>query len=158
LVIQRFGLGNAGVFLFPRIDGDGVDAVEQPAAPPPLLVGADIAVLAVSPSDEAMDLVAQLAKPEAPLPWIEKDRGFLTCNPQAPDRYSDEVRMLASQLRNRQDSRVAFDLSDQLGPLGGSDGLWRVLQDLLVRMVTHPDQVAEAADEACESMAKLEQE
>jgi alpha-glucoside transport system substrate-binding protein len=148
---------NADVFGFPAVDGDGRDTVQQPAQPA-LLVGADVAVLAKDASAPARHLLAGLAGPNAPLPWITQYGGFLTVNPKTPYRYSDEVGMLAGQLRYRQGSWVAFDLSDQLGPLGGSDGLWRVLQNLLVRVVTHPDQVAAAADEACDSMAALERE
>jgi alpha-glucoside transport system substrate-binding protein len=115
-------------------------------------------VLAASPSEQAKDLVAQLAKPEAPLPWIDRYGGFLAANPKTPtDDYSPELRALAKQLRQPA-GPIEFDLSDQLGALGGSDGLWRVLQDLLIRVATHPDQVDAAADAACDSMARLERE
>jgi alpha-glucoside transport system substrate-binding protein len=158
LVIRQFGDPlNAGVFPFPVVAGAaGALARTQP----PLVVGGDVAVLAASPSEQAKDLVAKLAEPAAPLPWIDGYGGFLAANPQTSDRhYSPELAGLADQLSRQPAGPIAFDLSDQLGALGGSDGLWQVLQDLLVKVVTSgPQAVEAAAAEACRAMSDLEAE
>jgi alpha-glucoside transport system substrate-binding protein len=66
--------------------------------------------------------------PEAALPWIRDTGGFLAANPAVGGQaYSPILRRLSTELL----SDVRFDLADQLGAVGGRDGLQLVLVHLL---------------------------
>jgi alpha-glucoside transport system substrate-binding protein len=134
--------GDVGIFTFPSV-ADG--------RPAPVVAGGDVAVLPRPASVEARDLVRRLAAPGAAAPWIRAG-GFLSAN-QA-DGYSAELTQLAEQLEERP---VAFDLSDQLGALGGSQGLQQVLQQFLTRIGGRgPDAVPTAVATTLDQLRELE--
>jgi alpha-glucoside transport system substrate-binding protein len=129
-LVRRFAKDPAdiGMFRFPAV-------VEGEAGNLPLVIGGDVAVLTEPVTDDAADLVRSLARPNAPLPWITGVGGFLAAHINTPpDWYRPPLNMLAADLAPPLRGPVRFDLSDQLGPVGGSGGLWRVLQDFLVRV------------------------
>jgi alpha-glucoside transport system substrate-binding protein len=104
-------------------------------------------------TDDAWDLLHRLATPAAPAPWIESG-GFLVDG--RTTGYSPELDRLAQQLV-APGASLQFDLSDRLGALGGINGLWRVLTDLLVRVGDRgQDVVPEAVRSALEELAKVE--
>lgn len=131
-LVRELAGGDFDTFTFPVIDACAVDpdqACRQ--GKPPLVVGGDVAVLRAGASEHARDLVRLLGQPEAARPWIEGRGGFLAANPGIPNiAYSPALEKLAGQISEK-DQLIRFDLSDQLGPLGGSSGLFRVLQDFL---------------------------
>jgi alpha-glucoside transport system substrate-binding protein len=144
-VVRRFAddPDDLGVFTFPP--GRGGD--------PPLAVTSDLLVLTRPASGAAQDLLRYLATPAAPVPWIRDTGGFIAANPRTGDRwYSPIERDLARALR---DHEIRFGLSDQLGRLGGSEGLRRVLQDLL-RSVAAGTPPGTAARAACREMIDAE--
>lgn len=144
-VIRRFAPdpGDYDTFEFPP--GDGGD--------PPLVVSADLLVLTRPATGPAQDLIRYLATPEAPVPWIRDTGGFIAANPGTDPRYySPALRPLAQALR---DKEIRFGLADQLGRLGGSEGLQRVLQDLLRGIAAGTDPRA-AARAACRAMVDAE--
>jgi alpha-glucoside transport system substrate-binding protein len=144
-----------GAFPFPAVDGDAYDRV--PLDPrPPLVIGGDIAVLAAPANADVADLVTRLAAPAAPLPWIRDHGGFIAPNLGTPrDAYSPVFARLARPLASPGQALV-FNLSDELGDLGGREGLWRVLQDLLVQVGGRgPDPVPAAASAAADRMDQL---
>ncbi|HSV67761.1 MAG TPA: ABC transporter substrate-binding protein [Mycobacteriales bacterium] len=163
-VIRRYAIdpGDVGVFPFPVIDGDDQERAGG-SRQPPLVVGGDVAVLLKHAGDTAVDdyavnLVTRLANEEAPLPWITGHGGFLAANLKTPiASYSDLLKPLAEQLaRPNVEQPIAFDLSDRLGALGGSEGLWRVLQDFLVAVGGRgPTAVPDAADIAVRRLNDL---
>jgi alpha-glucoside transport system substrate-binding protein len=116
-VVRRFGVPDDEVatFTFP---GTG-----------PLVVKGDLLVMTRPAGRGAIDLISYLAGREAPRPWIKDTGGFIAANPDT-DRglYSPTLARLADELRQHE---VRFDLSDQLGLVGGREGLQRVLQDFL---------------------------
>lgn len=138
-VIRRFAGDDAdvGTFTFP---GTG-----------PLVISGDLLVLTSPASEAAVNLIKYLAAPDAPVPWITGTGGFIAANPKTDMRhYSPTLRGLATDLREREHR---FGLSDQLGRLGGSEGLQRVLQDLL-RALADRTSPRDAADAACEQMVE----
>lgn len=113
-----------GVFRFPRM---------STATEPPLVAGGDVIVVPKPASPAALDLARRLADPSAPLPWIADPGGFIA--PDARTNRLPEVAYSPELARTKADlesSRFAFDLSDQLGAVGGWDGLWRALTDFLI--------------------------
>jgi len=135
---------DVGVFPFPAM---------APGARRPVVVGGDVAVLPAPATDEARDLVLRLAAPDAVDPWV-KAGGFLADG--RVGGYSPELTRLAVQLFAASNQR-AFDLSDRLGPLGGSEGLWRVLQDFLVAIGGRGvNRVASAARRAMDELSEVE--
>jgi alpha-glucoside transport system substrate-binding protein len=133
-----------GLFTFPPI-GPG-DAA-------PVVVGGDVMVLPAPATDDARDLVRRLAAPAAPDPWIASG-GFLADG--RTTGYSPELTRLADQLV-APGTTLEFDLSDLLGPLGGSNGLWRVLTDFLIRVGDRgPEVLPTAVDQAMAELKKLE--
>ncbi|GAA1556157.1 ABC transporter substrate-binding protein [Kribbella lupini] len=145
-VIRSFAAdpGDVGLFTFPAF-GAGAAA--------PVVVGGDVMVLPRPATDDAWDLLRRLAAPAAPAPWISSG-GFLVDG--RTTGYSPELTLLANQLVAPGTS-LQFDLSDRLGELGGIDGLWRVLTDLLVRVGNRgPDVVPEAVRLALEELEKVE--
>jgi len=148
--------GDIRVFPFPAVDGDDQDSVPASAGRP-LIVGGDVAVLSADPTEDARDLVSRLAGPSAPLPWIRKAGGFLAAHRDTPTGdYSNELRKLNCDI-TKPPGEIQFDLSDQLGPIGGRTGLWRVLQDFLVRVGGQGSGgVPHEVDEAMKQLRELE--
>lgn len=145
-VIRRFaGLDDVATFTFPSRDGGAA----------PLAISADLLVLNHSASPAAHDLIRYLATPDAPVPWIRDTGGFIAANPRTDQKYySPTLRRLERELRTR-GQEIEFGLADRLGRLGGSEGLQRVLQDLL-RGVAAGASPAAAARAASESMVDAE--
>jgi alpha-glucoside transport system substrate-binding protein len=142
-IVRRFAADpdDIGVFTFPTLTRT------------PVVAGGDVAVLQRPASTEARDLVRRLAAPEAARPWIE-DGGFLS--PSGSDGYSPELTRLARQLGDGS-ATIEFDLSDRLGPLGGSTGLQRVLQEFLARVGNRgTGSVDIAVDAALDELRRLE--
>jgi alpha-glucoside transport system substrate-binding protein len=144
-VIRQFAVprDDVGTFTFPA-GGPGA----------PLVISGDLLVLTAPASGRATDLIRHLATPDAPVPWIRDTGGFIAANPRTSlDHYSPTLRRLAADVR---DNDVRFGLSDQLGRLGGREGLQRVLQDLLSDLAdgTSP---ASAAARAAASMVEAEE-
>lgn len=136
---------DAGVFPFPAVAN-----VAGSGRVPHVLAG-DVAVLTRPSTEMARDLVARLAAPDAPKPWIQRYGGFLAANTRTPlSLYSTVLRPMAERMVE-QERAVVFDISDALGPVGGDEGLWRVLQDLLVRVGGGAD----AEDVALESARRM---
>lgn len=148
-VIRQFAdPADAGVFAFPEVPD-----LERRLHVPHVLAG-DVAVVTRGSSEQARDLVARLATPEAPKPWIQRYGGFLSANPGTPTSlYSPALRPMAERMIEHERGEV-FDISDALGPVGTDEGLWRVLQDLLVRVGRGADP-ADAAVESARRMAGL---
>ncbi|HZC27680.1 MAG TPA: ABC transporter substrate-binding protein [Actinopolymorphaceae bacterium] len=136
---------DVGVFAFPRV-GAGV---------PPLIAGGDVAVLTKPAGDDAKDLLRRLADERAPLPWITGNHGFIAANRKAPQSfYTTVIEPFARQLHDR---TFRFDLADQIGAVGGREGLWRVLQDFLARVGDgQGSRAEEATDRAIEHLLALE--
>lgn len=143
-----FELGEgADFFPFPSI-GNEEEAV---------LAAGDVAVL-MSEREEARDLLAFLATPEAASIWAEKG-GFVSPNGSvSPGTYPDEISRRAATMLHDAEA-FQFDLADrQPGAFGATvgRGMWRLLQDLVV----HPDEVERIAEEleeaATEAWASLE--
>lgn len=133
-----------GIFLFPRI--------EESRAP--LVAGGDVAVLTSPARPEAVDLVRRLAQPLAPRPWIKSPGGFLAANLETPvNSYTKPAEKLAHSLES---SAFQFDLSDQLGAVGGRDGMWRALRNFLVD-VGGRDSADSAADRFVAHMTAIEE-
>lgn len=148
-VIREFAdPDDAGVFAFPRVpDAAGV------LRAPHVLAG-DVAVLTRPSTAQARDLVARLAAPDAPEPWIRRYGGFLAANTRTPaSSYSPVLRPMARRIAGHGHGAV-FDISDALGPVGADEGLWRVLQDLLAR-VGHGADPGALAVESARRMAAL---
>jgi alpha-glucoside transport system substrate-binding protein len=136
-VIREFGVPDDDVdtFTFPARDGDTA----------PLAVAGDFLVLAKPARPAAFALLDYLAGPDAPVPWIRDTGGFIAANPDTDHRYySPILSRLATELT---DEAVQFRLSDQLGPVGGKDGLQLVLQRLMRSLAagTPPATAARAA-------------
>jgi alpha-glucoside transport system substrate-binding protein len=145
-VIRRFAPDPSAydTFTFPAGD-DG--------AAPPLAVSSDLLVLTKPATGAAQDLIRYLATPAAPLPWIRDTGGFIAANPNTDPRYySPTERKLAKALT---DNEIRFGLADQLGRLGGPEGLQRVLQNLL-RGTAAGTSPAAGARAACRAMVDAE--
>jgi alpha-glucoside transport system substrate-binding protein len=120
-VIRHFGVppDEVDTFTFP--------AISTKAGP--LVRGGDLLVLTRPASQAAVELIRYLSTPLAPVPWIRDTGGFIAANPDTdPHWYSPTLARLAAELRA---NPVRFDLADQLGAVGGRDGLQLVLQDFL---------------------------
>jgi alpha-glucoside transport system substrate-binding protein len=125
--IVREGLRRSG-----RHPEDIVGIAPFPPAGPerdgPRIGGGDVIVVTESAGSHADRLVEALAAPEAPLPWIDDHGGFLAPNHRTQATYS----ALLAPVARESDSWSGFDLSDQLGAVGGRNGLWRILTDFLI--------------------------
>lgn len=145
-VIRHFGvrLDEVDTFTFPARLGPGG----------PIVLAGDLLVLTRPATEESLRLIRYLAQPQAPVPWIRDTGGFIAANPRT-DRghYSPTLRRLAAELRP---GNVVFDLSDQLGPAGGRDGLQRVLRDFL-RDVGGGRPRRDAARAAASAMVRAEE-
>lgn len=154
---------DVGVFQFPRL-------TMQPA---PLIVGSDVIVVTKPASNNALDLARRLAGAEAPLPWISDTGGFIAANPGTDDvlaaaarrergkppylqhevGYSPALRKLKKQLDT---ADFSFELSDQLGSMGGNEALRRVLTDFL-KATTSGVPSSAAAETAQRELERLEE-
>ncbi|MFL6143083.1 MAG: ABC transporter substrate-binding protein [Labedaea sp.] len=144
-VIRHFGVpqDEVGTFPFPAITENGG----------PFVQAGDLLVLTRPASKHAVDLIKYLGSPEAPVPWIRDTGGFIAANPDTSDRfYSTALRVLAAQLR---DHDTRFDLADQLGRVGGRDGLQRVLVTFLKQLADGVP-VHDAVDTATGAMMRVE--
>ncbi len=130
----------------------------------PHIIGGDLIVLTRAASPAAQTMVARLAAPRAPLPWIEEHGGFLAANKLTPQLYSEWLKPRAEALATRAASadpaeRLAFELSDRIGVVGGRNGLWRILTEFLVAVGDGgPTPVAIATDKAIAALNKLERQ
>jgi alpha-glucoside transport system substrate-binding protein len=122
----------------------------------PLVIGADVAVLLAPVRPGARALVNWLATPEAPLPWITGHGGFIAANRRTDlGAYGPVVKTLAAAVADT--GSLTFDLSDSVGALGGSGGLFPVLEDFLRAVGDgHPDRVGPAAATAARRMHDTE--
>jgi alpha-glucoside transport system substrate-binding protein len=137
-----------GVRQFPAI---------RPGDVAPLIAGGDIAVVVEGKeSTHAIELVKRLAAPGAADAWIEGRGGFIPANGEYEPRHVRELENLVAPLLNST-AEFAFDLSDQLGAVGGYDGLWRVLRDFLRAVGDgHRDRASPAALRAIADLQELE--
>lgn len=143
-VIRRFGTPEDEVDTFTFPAKQGISA--------PLAVAGDLLVLVKPAQEPAYDLLRYLAGPEAPVPWIRDTGGFIAANPLTDSRYySDTLRRLAREVHEQE---VSFRLADQLGPVGGRDGLALVLQQL-VRDLADRTPPATAARDAAARMVEI---
>jgi alpha-glucoside transport system substrate-binding protein len=149
-IIERFGVdpddcdNPVGTFAFPSPDHGH----------PPLIAGGDVVVLPRPVRPEAYDLLNRLVNPRAVTSWIRAG-GFLSPDLTVPERlYPPDMRPVVRQLT---DGPFRFDLSDQIGAVGGQEGLWRVLQDFLIQVGGQgAARVEAAADEAVARILALE--
>ncbi|RDI63661.1 hypothetical protein [Nocardia pseudobrasiliensis] len=112
---------SVGVMPFPAVDrGYRV----------PNIGGGDVMVVTAAASDRAEQLVAALAAPTAPLPWLTRYGGFVAPSDETPRPASYEGIFRA--VDTRLNSWDIFDFADLIGPIGRRNGLWRVLTDFLV--------------------------
>lgn len=126
-------------------------AVER-GVPGPRILGGDVMVLTESAGPRADALVAALAAPQAPLPWMRRYGGFLGPNLRTRGEYSSWLAPLAAE----QGSGEIFDLSDRLGAVGGRDGLWRVLTDFLIEVGAQVCDVGAASERAVAALNRFE--
>lgn len=120
-----------GVASFPGAGGRGT---------PPAIAGGDVMVLTHSANDTAVQLVSRLADRRAPLPWIERYRGFLAPNRRTEAVYSEQLAPLAPRV----DGWTAFDLGDRIGSIGGRNELWRAITEFLIELDTGGPETAVA--------------
>lgn len=147
LIIGEFAAdrSDVGVFTVPPVVA---------GRPAPVVIGGDVAVLPAPAGEEAKDLIRRLAEPDATERWI-RTGGFLAANEQTPNGgYTPELAQLSGQLTG---GATAFDLSDQLGGLGGARGLQRVLHRFLTRVGGRgPGAVGPAVAGALDELRELE--
>ncbi len=128
-----------------------------PGGPRPRILGGDVLVLSRSADDRAKRVLATLAAPTAPLPWINGFHGFLAPNTRTDAAYSPFLRPSSERLRDtaRYGPRdeVVFDLSDQIGPLGGRNGLWRILTEFLIAVDGDRSGIGPAVNDAISALA-----
>jgi alpha-glucoside transport system substrate-binding protein len=170
-VIEQFSRppARADVRPFPVVDGvpadrargdeqDLVAGVAPFSTEPPLVIGADVAVLLRPVSQGARALVNWLAQPGTPLPWIQRLGGFIAANRRTDvGLYRPIVRPLVTEVNAAATKPLAFGLSDALGSLGGSGALFAVLEDFLRTVGDgHPERVADAAAAAGRRMRDIE--
>ncbi|MDQ3577787.1 MAG: carbohydrate ABC transporter substrate-binding protein, partial [Actinomycetota bacterium] len=121
----------------------------------PVVVKGDLLVLTHPVSDQAIDILRHLASAEAPLPWIQHVGGFIAANPRTPrEHYSPTLGKLAEELFDR-GREIRFDLSDQLGVVGGREGLQLAVQDFLQALGAEISP-GRAADTAMRHMVAIE--
>ncbi|MEV0033283.1 extracellular solute-binding protein [Nocardia sp. NPDC050793] len=129
-----------------------------PGRPRPRIVGGDVLVLTRSADDRAGRVLAALAAPSAPLPWINRFHGFLAPNTHTDAAYSPFLRPSAQRLRESaafdQHHETVFDLSDRIGPLGGRNGLWRILTEFLIAVDGDPSRVGAAVGDAVNALER----
>ncbi|WP_039798033.1 ABC transporter substrate-binding protein [Nocardia araoensis] len=141
-----------------RAIDDAVGVVPFPpvttASGRPKIVGGDVIVVTEQANPLADELVEKLAAARAPLPWIERYGGFLAPNLRTEAAYSPLLAPSARELA----TRSTFDLSDRIGPVGGREGLWRVLTEFLIAIGDGGQARATAAtDRAIAALDDVEQ-
>jgi ABC-type glycerol-3-phosphate transport system substrate-binding protein len=120
------------VFDFPSVGGSG----------PAVVGGGDVAVT-LTGSKQAQALLAYLASPKAPMPWI-KSGGFTSPNKNVPlSAYSNDIqRSIAKGVIDAANAgNLRFDMSDQAPPaFGGTKGRgeWQDMQNF----AQHPDNIS----------------
>ncbi|WP_410786094.1 ABC transporter substrate-binding protein [Kribbella sp. C-35] len=145
-VVRSFAAdpNDIGLFTFPPMTA---------GAAAPVVVGGDVMVLQKPTSDDARDLVRRLSAPTAVDPWIAEG-GFLVDG--RTSGYSPELTRLAEQL-TRPGEQLQFDLSDRLGRIGDTNGLWRVLTDFLIAVGRFDTALQDAVDDAMTELRKVEE-
>ncbi|MET0134987.1 MAG: hypothetical protein ABW215_15515, partial [Kibdelosporangium sp.] len=141
---RRFGVDMSEVdtFTFPALTDE----------PRPLVVAGDLLVMTRPASEQTIRLIGNLAKPDAAVPWIRSIGGFIAPNGPADRRlYSPTLRRLSDEIRQQE---IRFDLTDQLGAVGGREGLQRVLQDML-QAIGKGTPVPDAAQHAVDDMVSV---
>lgn len=144
--------------------GERIDVFRFPpitVGRPPLVTGGDVLVLPKPGSEAGRRLVTWLARPGAAAQWIRyggfvppQQGGLSGVRPaEIPRRLVQEWQEATSS----QGQGLYFDLSDELGALGGGDGqgLWTVLQDFLAEIGGYPGRVRSAAEAAARRMSDL---
>ncbi|MBH0774806.1 ABC transporter substrate-binding protein [Nocardia bovistercoris] len=134
---------SVGATWFPRV---------RPDKPPPRIVGGDVAVVSAQAGSAATEVVAALAAPQAPVPWIDRYGGFLGPNRQTSADYSTILEPVAARVRTHE----YFDLSDRIGAVGGREGLWRVLVEFLKEVGDGAGPVEPAIDRAVRALNEFE--
>lgn len=138
----------ADFFPFPAIDNDD----------PAVVAAGDVAVV-MQDSEQAQQLLAFLASPEAAEIWAEQG-GFISPNASvAMDVYPDEISKRAAEMLQEAET-FQFDLSDrQPGEFGATvgRGMYRLLQDFFLHN-DDPERVARELEEAAtEAWAAIEE-
>ncbi|WP_280269732.1 ABC transporter substrate-binding protein [Nocardia wallacei] len=135
----------------------------------PRIGGGDVMVITAKAKERAEDLVAALAAPTAPVPWITRYGGFVAPDerPRAepgrepesergterPASYSGIYKDVADQMN----SWDVFGFADWLGPIGRRNGLWRVLTNFLVAVgYRSPGRIDEATGAAIAGLSAFE--
>ncbi|WP_225728155.1 MULTISPECIES: ABC transporter substrate-binding protein [unclassified Nocardia] len=117
---------------------DCVGVMQFPPVAPgfhrPLIAGGDVITVTAAAREEAGQVVAALADPLAPLPWLKDEGGFLAPNLRTPIRVSSMVAALEPEMLTWLDSWTEFDLADLVGTVGRRDGLWRILTQFLIEI------------------------
>ncbi|MEU5761476.1 ABC transporter substrate-binding protein [Nocardia sp. NPDC047648] len=137
---------------------DAVGVVPFPAVTAasvrPKIVGGDVIVVTQQANPRAGELVEKLAGDRAPLPWIQRYGGFLAPNLRTQADYSPLLAPSARELA----ARSTFDLSDRIGPVGGREGLWRVLTEFLIAIGDGAQtRVTDATERAIAALDDVEQ-
>lgn len=117
-------------------------------------VGGDLAaVLKGRATPAAKALVRFLATPDAAEVWLEEG-GFLSPNLKVKANAYPEAATHSGDVAHADATEFIFDLSDRQYPNFGSnpnDGMWRILQDFLLR----PETVEETAERLEEAWTRL---
>lgn len=124
----------------------------RPGGNRPRIVGGDVAVVTARAKCAADRVVAALAGPAAPNPWITGYGGFLGPNQETTVTYSPHLAAAAAELR----AEPVFELSERVGVMGGRDGLWPVLVDFLEDVGDGAGPVDAAVDRAVRALDDAE--
>ncbi|HEU5474376.1 MAG TPA: ABC transporter substrate-binding protein [Actinophytocola sp.] len=145
-VIRRFGT--------PEDEADSFTFPADPGVTAPIAIAGDLLVAVKPARASAFDLLRYLGGEDAPIPWIKDTGGFIAANQDTDSSlYSRTLRRHERQLRDPRQP-IRFALADQLGPVGGRDGLALVLQQL-VRDLGTGMPPATAARDACRKMVAI---
>jgi hypothetical protein len=142
-----------------------------------VVVGGDAAVVPEQLSgneDGGRALVRWLTSEPVVSRWSDLDPGYLTLSDQGP--YATELggelpdldgealeqrnlRALLTEMIRARESRLRFDLSDQVGALSGGEpsGMSEVLFDWFTRVTEHPDEVGDATQAAIDQLMRVAQ-
>ncbi|RDI55632.1 hypothetical protein [Nocardia mexicana] len=138
----------------------------------PRIGGGDVMVVTTNAKQRAEDLVAALAAPSAPLPWMTGYGGFVAPNGSVRARGargSDEPELapgtedpasydgIFKDVADQMNAWDVFGFADWLGPLGRRNGLWRVLTNFLVDVgYRAPGRIEQATDTAIAGLGAFE--
>ncbi|MBU3064825.1 ABC transporter substrate-binding protein [Nocardia sp. NEAU-G5] len=138
--LRRTGRGESsvGVMPFPAFR-----RAEYAVAP--RIGGGDVMVVTSAASERADDLVAALAAPSAPEPWVTRYGGFVQPRLDAPEPAS--YYGVFEPVHAQMNSWDVFDFADLAGPRGRRNGLWRILTRFLTDVGGHGSAAVDAATE-----------